>query len=208
MKKLLASAGAAAMLFGSSLPAFAASNLVLAIRSNGSMSINLVDIVYNNIKTIRQSNTTEVSTEITQDGDSGRNDMERNTGSVEGDSVFDITTGDVENDAQVDVTGGTNMYTDACDTCTPDTIDATVEGNGEESTNTTQAVIDDQDTTEQTNETEDAVTADQDGDSGKNDNNENTGSGDYRVTTGMVRNSLIHYFRGDLNTTGPVTISQ
>src|SRR5260221_735956 len=75
----------------------------LTINGNGENSVNTAKVKNSCSQTVTQTNTTAVSTSVTQHAKTGGNTVSGNTG-----GTASVTTGDATNTVTVDVTGGDN----------------------------------------------------------------------------------------------------
>lgn len=176
-RKIAAVVTTGALLFSSfATPAFAATTI--EISGNGTYSDNDATVTTTNTTAVVQSNDANISNNVDVDADTGKNDANGNTG---GD--VSIETGDV--DTKVTVSNTVNSNSANVDCCPTGDTEVLISGNGSHSDNTVN--LDQTSETEvfQENNAKIHNDVDVDGNTGKNDANDNTG-GDVSVKTGDV----------------------
>jgi hypothetical protein len=184
IRKLGTVVATAAMFASVMAPAAFADTVVVS--GNGAGSDNDVHLSNDTSVTVSQSNTTVVSTSVTQNGDTGDNHANGNTG---GDVT--IKTGDVTNNAMVTVQGGSNKVTlpDACSCDTSTTIK--VKNNGNKSDTDVHVHNKGGTSLGQASTTSVSTGLSQDAETGDNLANNNTGKkGNVKVKTGSVKNKV------------------
>jgi len=178
-KKFATAIATGALLLNTALPAFA--DVTLEITGNGSDSYNKADVDVNQTTVVEQSNTANISNNVTANADTGKNDANRNTG-----GSVSIDTGDAS--TTVGITNEVNSNVAEVQCCEGD-VDVLISGNGDNSTN--KAYVDvNQDQGSgtfvgQSNYAKIDNDVDADSNTGKNDANRNTG-GDVSITTGVA----------------------
>ena len=189
-RKIAAVVTSGALLFSSfATPAFAATTI--EISGNGTYSNNDATVTTTNTTTVVQSNDANISNNVDVDADTGKNDANDNTG---GD--VSIETGDV--DTEVTVSNTVNSNSANVDCCPTGDTEVLISGNGSDSTNKVKLDQDTDTTLFQDNDAYIYNKVDVDGNTGKNDANDNTG-GSVEVTTGDVDTKVAISNAGNVN---------
>ena len=196
-KKFATAIATGALLLNTALPAFA--DVTLEITGNGSDSYNKADVDVNQTTVVEQSNTANISNNVTANADTGKNDANRNTG-----GSVSIDTGDAS--TTVGITNEVNSNVAEVQCCEGD-VDVLISGNGDNSTN--KAYVDvnqDQGSgtfVDQSNYAKIDNDVDADSNTGKNDANRNTGgvvsidTGDASVEVGI--DNMINFNWADVD---------
>lgn len=162
--------------------ALAATQITIENSSNGRDTTNSAVVKLNRDVYVDQRNVTEVTNKVTQDADTGHNDVRDNLG---GD--IKVTTGDI--DQVISILTEAGMNTAEVNDCGCDyNVEILNEKNGRDSQNTATFSATDSKEVYQNNRTEVDNKLSQDADTGHNDVQDNI-DGDVKVTTGDVSQS-------------------
>lgn len=176
-RKIAAVVTAGSLLFSSiATPALAATTI--EISGNGTQSDNTANVTTTTNTTVVQSNDANISNKVNVDADTGKNDANDNTG---GDVT--IETGDVDTEVTVSTTVNSNSASVDC--CPTGDTNVLISGNGSNSDNDVNLTQSSKTELFQDNDADIYNYVKVDGDTGKNDANDNTG-GSVTIETGDV----------------------
>jgi len=158
-------------------------DLEVVIEKNGADSENKVNLGVESKTELFQDNNINVENKVKQDADTGKNDIEKNTG---GD--ISLQTGEVEQETTIHTQAGVNAA--KIDSGKGGVnLDLAIVANGAYSDNEIDLDLDVETTARQDNDVRVKNNVDQDADTGSNDVEENTG-GDIDVVTGDVEQMI------------------
>jgi hypothetical protein len=189
-RKITVAVSTGALLF-SSIATPVLAGTTLEISGNGSDSNNEVKLETKATTYVEQNNNANISNKVNVDADTGRNDANDNTG---GD--VEVSTGNV--DTQVTVANQVNSNTAKVDCCKTGNTDVLISGNGSDSDNKVELSQEKNTAVFQNNYSNIKNYVDANGNTGKNDANDNTG-GSVEIKTGDVDTKVAISNSGNVN---------
>ncbi len=195
LKKIVATAASAAMFLTALTPSFA-STIDINVMGNGFKSHNMVSLLDSNKTSFKQSSSTNADVLIGQEGNTGHNKSNNNTG---GDST--IITGSAVNNTKVKVFGGNNSADLFPCGCQNGSVDVSITDNGAKSHNS--VTVNDQSSlnVSQSSKTSAEVMIQESSNTGNNNSSNNTG-GSSTVISGDAKNSASVSVSGGSNILG------
>jgi len=181
----IGSAVASTALLASVFAPIASADVMVDVTGNGKKSDNTVTLNLGGSTTVKQSNTTKVTTMTNVYANTGKNKANGNTGSGEN----TIATGAVKTYVSVGVTGNINDATLPNCGCVAD-LEVKVSGNGVKSDNDVTVNRGGSTTVDQENMTKVKTKTHVKANTGKNKTNDNTGKGSQIIGTGGVESTV------------------
>ncbi len=172
-------------------PLRAQAAITITVSGNGTGSNNTANVTQTNTNTVFQTNTSNVTNNVTAEADTGDNDANDNTG-----GTTSIDTGDATTNVTVNTTANTNVADlGSCGGC-PGNLTVDIIGNGSDSDSTVNYTKNNTANVTQNNTANVTNNIDVEAETGDNDANDNTG-GDVEVTTGNAASDVV--VTNDLN---------